>query len=1301
MSFWFGEFELDQERRQLLRSGEPVPLEPKAYELLSLLLERRPRALSRAQIRDAIWPQTFVSESTLAVVVNAIRQALGDDARAPQFIRTVHGFGYAFCGEARTSGDERAATGEAVREPYPGLSAFTEADAEHFFGREAEVEALWEKIRRRKLLAVIGPSGVGKTSFLRAGVIAHRPGGWGVAYATPGTSPISALARALVPDLAGDAVAIAELLRGVEEEKETGEPGGVLSAVRDLRKKGDEALVVVDQFEELFALNARETQSRFGALLGRLPEEAGVHVLLALRDDFLFRCGEQDGLRPVFQDLTPLYPPSADALRRALVEPAAGRGVRFEDEALVGEMVESVEGVKGALPLLAFAVSRLWEERDRERKLLTREAYERVEGVAGALAQHAEATLSQLGPEREGMVREVFRNLVTAQGTRASADRAELLSVFGDKQEEVGAVLDALVDARLLTEFEASSVEGHETTPGHRRVEIVHESLLTHWPRLVRWRTQDADGAQLRDQLRQAAHLWDERGRPDDLLWTGASLLDYRAWRVRYPGALTALEGEFARAMTALVNRRRRRRRLAVVAIIAALAIGLGVVGLLWSRSEAARRQADAQALRAEARGLVALGEAERERNPTAALAYATKSLELLDTEDARLLALRVLQGGPTALRLPASEQDPSFRVAFSPDGEWLAEGRNQGVRVHRRDGEPAAVVRRGRAPTFAFGPENHLLVADDSGEIGIWSLPQGREVRRLQVEPGGCLIFVRGRRLFAVTTVGERQVVRRGLLPEGDLQVVGAIDAAGLVSVDAAGAQIAYVPGPFHSHSARKVYVRSLESWARPPRLVALHPAAIQDVAFHPDGRRVAVADSSGKILIWATDGGSERPLRVLDCPGAYRLAYSSRGRWLAAAGTGEASFYARLWDLTAPPATEPLGFPIANLYWDGWAIDPSERWLAAGRSSGSPGIDLWPLGETYPCSVGRHDWYVDDVVFTPDGSTLVSAAGEATVYAWSMSRDDPGTERILLREPLNRPRLAVEASGIRVAVSTYEGPVVVLGLARGEARRLEGFSGRVLGRVAVAFSPDGRRLAAAPAWGPAEEKVVRVWDPASGACRVLGPLPGAGEGEVGAVTDLSFPDDDHVVASSPTSGVLSFDLREGGYEVLSSRPARAVTVGHRERIALAVLGEPDELVRLGLDGQEPTTIFSCPGCMSVALDPTDTLVATGSAQGIVRIGPGSGGEPLLYFSQTVAPQRVAFSPDGRWVASSGERTSVRLWPVPDVTRTPLHRRSHDELLATLRSWTNLQAVRDPQSPTGWKLEPGPFPGWAKPPQR
>ena len=249
------------------------------------------------------------------------------------------------------------------------------------------------------------------------------------------------------------------------------------------------------------------------------------------------------------------------------------------------------------------------------------------------------------------------------------------------------------------------------------------------------------------------------------------------------------------------------------------------------------------------------------------------------------------------------------------------------------------------------------------------------------------------------------------------------------------------------------------------------------------------------------------------------------------------------------------------------------------------------------------------------------------------------------------------------------------------------------------VAFSPDGRRLAAASITGPPEDRVIRVWDLESGGVRVIGSFPGVG-GDVGgvgadvAVADLSFLDDNRLLACSPTSGVILFDLRGGAEKKLSSRPGLAVTFGRRKGVLLAVLGKPDELVRLDLEGRE-TQLAPCPGCTSVALDPTETMVATSAQDGTVRIGPVSGGAPHLFLGHTSEVFRVAFSPDGQWVASGADDNTARLWPVPDITKTPFHLRSHAEVLGTLRSWTNLRAVPDAQAPTGWKLEPGPFPGW------
>ena len=311
-----------------------------------------------------------------------------------------------------------------TRRPYPGLASFTEEDAEYFFGREFEVEAVWKKLKRPRMLALIAPSGAGKSSFLRAGLLPTLPRGWKALIATPGNRPFQSLAHALAPAFAGDAQAVQALLRF--EDADT-----AVSLLQRFRQRHEHALVILDQFEELFTLSPPEVQEAFAKLLGRLVLEADLHVILSLRDDFLFRCQDHSALVPAFSDLTPLPALSESALRRALVQPALACGYRFEDEALVDEMVAEVRQEKGALPLLAFAASRLWETRDREKGLLTREAYQEIGGVAGALAQHAEATLERIGTQRTPLVRELFRNLVTAQGTRAVREREELLSVFG------------------------------------------------------------------------------------------------------------------------------------------------------------------------------------------------------------------------------------------------------------------------------------------------------------------------------------------------------------------------------------------------------------------------------------------------------------------------------------------------------------------------------------------------------------------------------------------------------------------------------------------------------------------------------------------------------------------------------------------------------------------------------------------------------------------------------------------------------------------------------------------------------
>ncbi len=430
--FLVGEWLVEPTLNRLSCGETTIQLELRAMDVLLCLAEHAGEVVGKDTLFDTVWGTEFVSDSTLTSRIGQLRNAFGDDAQNPGYIETIRKRGYRLIAEVRpmTTADEAAPpvpevppSPEDEFNPYPGLAAFTESDADRFFGREAESAALWRKISGRRLLALIGPSGVGKSSLLRAGVAPRAPPGWRVVVFTPGESPVLSLARALAPDHSGDPAATARLL-GFDDSDTA------LAVVSRWRGQFKEAVLVVDQFEELFTLNPPEVQASFIELLRRLVDAADVHLVLAMRDDYLYRCQQYEQIAPIFKDLTPLAPPAPEGLRRAIREPAARQIYRFESELLVDRMISEVEGERGALPLMAFAVHRLWEERDREERLLTQEAYEHIGGVAGALAQHAEATLERIGFDRLPIVRELFRNLVTAEGTRAVREVDDLLSVF-------------------------------------------------------------------------------------------------------------------------------------------------------------------------------------------------------------------------------------------------------------------------------------------------------------------------------------------------------------------------------------------------------------------------------------------------------------------------------------------------------------------------------------------------------------------------------------------------------------------------------------------------------------------------------------------------------------------------------------------------------------------------------------------------------------------------------------------------------------------------------------------------------
>ena len=715
--------------------------------------------------------------------------------------------------------------------PFKGLAFFDRADAAYFFGRERLVTELVARLAESTLAGILGPSGIGKSSLLRAGVLPALSAGalpgsaqWHQVLIRPGAHPSRALDRALSGSRLVDAL-------------EQLPPGGRI-------------VVAVDHLEELFTICQREEERV--ALLDAVtaatcdPERRAL-LLISLRADFYGRFSAY----PRFAELlsashvlvSAMHP---DELTRAIEQPAAQAGLEVEP-ALVDALVSDVAGEPGGLPLLSTALLELWRARDGH--VLRYESYRRTGGVRGAVARLAETAYAQLGETEQSVARKVMLRLAGGEDlalARRRVPRAELERLHGARR-----VIAALSDARLLTVSDGE-------------VELSHEALLYEWPRYAAWLEEDRIGRRLHAHLTSSALEWQAAGADEGDLYRGTRLAGALEWARQHSDEVGLPERRFLDASRGHADRNARRLRtlLAGMALLLLASVVAGTIALIE------KHRATLAAQVALARQLGAQAANEPRLDLAMLLAREAVNLDRSPEAEGSLLALlqhyRALAG---SLALP-SDGSPQ-QLVVSPDGRSLVVGasglRFYDVRAHSFWGRRLMDFGGALAPVYSA--DGSLLAYPTSGDdlsIAVRDARNLRLVSRLALGPrqlpgsppdmpdARILIAPDGRTVYAAYQASseadpalESTYLAQWSTPDGHLISNTRIDGAGLLAMglsDAGARLIAVDARTISSFDARSL--RRLSS--TPIRRAPTAPTA---AAISPDGRIVAIAAHSGTV--------------------------------------------------------------------------------------------------------------------------------------------------------------------------------------------------------------------------------------------------------------------------------------------------------------------------------------------------------------------------------------------------------------------------------------------------------------------
>jgi WD40 repeat protein len=595
--------------------------------------------------------------------------------------------------------------------------------------------------------------------------------------------------------------------------------------------------------------------------------------------------------------------------------------------------------------------------------------------------------------------------------------------------------------------------------------------------------------------------------------------------------------------------------------------------------------------------------------------------------------------------------------------------------------------------------------VAAVASEAYLWSLPEGKRVRTIDFgQPS--YWQVGPEELFAETLESgsaerpEGGVLRSWSLPDGEPVVLGRVDWENL------GAQVSfftpdgkgwiYAKGP-------SLYSRPLPAGAGPDHLFSQLGAELVD--FWANSNWLAVEDKSGKFHVWSYPPEGPVGAKVISKPDTAPTGTlpDPSGRWLG--GDANEDKQVRLWDLAGWKAVRPLSLRRSGTWYGAIGhFHPTGDWVVASTDNFER-LTFWPLANTYASVVDGYGGIARPLAFSPDSKWLATSWSAGELRLWPL----PGTDVTEARS-LDLPEkfgagvfgLSFDPEGRYVSLAGNRGRVWIVPLDGSPLRKLEGFSEDTL-LYGAATSPSGRLVAAAFGYGRGEE-TLRVWNLETGEQRrfELPESQGAGTGYEQGITSLAFADETTLYTAGD-GGLRRWNLETGSHEALVPAPSLVWGPLNGEKgIAITVESRSDQPSCRQAMAHDLTRGISrrLGDCgpwkqEALALDSSATVGAIGSLDGIVRVGRLTEGEPHLLIGHKGPVDYVAISPDLRWVASTGEDDTLRLWPMPDLSKPPLHTLPQDELLAKLRSLTNFRAVRDPSSATGWNVEVGPFPGW------